>query len=262
MTQGTTANTDIEGVTPTQKALFGDALDTCKEAQVTRLENFIRWNLQDSQSTVLEFPYIRLPEPTATTVDLPIVVNILTAGVPSRKHQIYRQSGASTSEETEQEPSTAMQQELTKYVENTIGHLFESAEEEYFEDGMESDFSRELASQIKKYGNLAMSEITYLLTYGRVDKEVASNALCWLGRIDDPSTYDWRLWILEKSLSSNSPILRDGAGLGLACMGDAHAIKYIRKAIEQETITELHDDLQGVLEELEASLDATPAKGN
>lgn len=288
MTQSAMAKTDIEGATPIQKAFFKDALGTPKETKVNWVGEFIRWRLQDWRGTISEFFDIYKCGFTGTTVYLPqiashdfyrglgVVGKILNitdvhnmvsdrpaTEVSSRKPQVYRQAEASTVEEDfEQGPSTVMQQELTKYVESTIDHLFESAEEQYFEDGMESDFSRELVSLIKKYGNLAMSEIAYLITYGRVDNEVASEALRWLGHIDDPSTYGWRLWILEKSLRSDSPIVRDGAGLGLACMGDAHAIQYIRKAIEQETIIELRDDLQGALEELEASSDAAPAKAN
>ncbi|MBA7590968.1 hypothetical protein ES708_33113 [subsurface metagenome] len=191
-----------------------------------------------------------------------IVVDILAEEVSSRKPQVYRQAEASTVEEVEQGPSTIIQQELTRYVENTIDHLFETSREDNFEDGMENDFSRELVSLVKKYEILTMSEISYLISYGRVDSEVAGEALRWLGCIDDPSTYGFRLWILEKSLSSKSPTVRDSAGLGLVCMGDAHAIQYIRKAIEQETIAELRDDLRGALRELEVFLDAIPATGN
>jgi len=286
MTQRTTANTDIEGTTPTLKAFFRDALGVPKEAPLGRLGSFIRWRLQDWPGTVLEFPDIRLQELTGTTIDLSeaispyshrgpgvfgkivsitdahnTVVDMPTAEALSRKPQIYRQAEASTvGDDYEQSSSTIMQRELTRHVEDAINHLFESAEEQYFEDGMGSDFSRELVSLIKKYGNLPMSEITYLITHDRVDKEVASEALRWLGRIDDPSTYGSRLWVLEKSLSSKSPLVRDGAALGLASMRDAHAVQYIRKAIERETITELRYDLQGVLEELETSLDATSTK--
>lgn len=287
MTQRTAANTDIEGATPTLRAFFTDALGIPKEAELGRLGNFIRWRFQDWQGTALEFPEVRVQEPTDTTIALSeaitryshrgqgvfgkivsitdaynIEADMPTSEASSRKPQVYRQAEASTVEEAEQGPSIIIQQELTRYVEKTLKRLFESVGEQYFEDGMESDFSRELVSLIKKYGNLAVSEIAYLITYVRVDNEIAGEALRWLGHIDDPSTYGWRLWILEKSLSSDSPTVRDGAGLGLACMGDAHAIQYIRKAIGQETIAELRDDLLGVLEELEASSDAAPAKAN
>lgn len=260
MTQSTMANADIKDAT--SKAFFIDAVGHLKEAEVLRLGNLIRWRLQDLRGTALEFPDISLQGFTGTTVDLSEDVSLYFHGGFSVSDKIISITEASTVEEAEQEPSALMQRELTKYAESAIDHLFESAEEQYFEDGMESDFSRELVSLIKKHGNLAMSEIAYLINYGRVDNEVASEALRWLGRIDDPSTYGFRLWILEKSLSSKSPTVRDSAGLGLACMGDAHAIQYVRKAIEQETITELRYDLQGSLEELEALLDAAPAKGN
>lgn len=283
MTQRITANTGIEDAIPTLRALFRDALGISKEAQVGRLGNFIRWRLQDWRGTVLEFPDIPLQELTSTTIDLSeaisryfhrgagvlgkivsitdahnIVVDIPAAEVSSRKPQVYRQAETSTVEEVEQGPSTVMQQELIRYVENTIDHLFETSREENFEDGMETDFSRELVSLVKKYGKLAMGEISYFITYSRVDSEVASEALRWLARINDPPTYGWRLWLLEKSLSSNSPIVRDGAALGLVSMRDAHAMEYIKKAIERESITELRYDLQGALEELEVSLDVAP----
>jgi hypothetical protein len=287
MTQRTTANTDIEGATPTLKAFFTDALGIPKEAELGRLGNFIRWPFQDWQGTALEFPEVRLQELTGTTIDLSeaisqyfhrgpgvfgkivsitdtynIVVDMPTSEVSSRKPQVYRQAEASTVEEVEQGPGTIMQQELTRYVEKTIDRLFESARELYFEDGMETDFSRDLVSLVKKYGNLAMGEISYLISYGRVDSEVAGEALRWLARINDPSTYGWRFWLLEKGLLSKSPVVRDSAALGLLSMCDANAIPDIRKAIERETIAELRDDLQGALRELEVSLDAIPATGN
>ena len=287
MTQRTMANTDIEGATPTLKAFFTDALGIPKEAELGRLGNFIRWRFQDWQGTALEFPEVRLQELTGTTIDLSeaisryfhrgpgvfgkivsitdaynIVVDMPTSEVSSRKPQVYRQAEASTVEEVEQGPSTIMQQELTRYVEKTIDRLFESARELYFEDGMETDFSQDLVSLVKKYGNLAMGEISYLISYGRVDSEVAGEALRWLARINDPSTYGWRFWLLEKGLLSKSPVVRDSAALGLLSMCDANAIPDIRKAIERETIAELRDDLQGALRELEVSLDAIPATGN
>jgi len=281
MTQEAIANTDIEDATPALKAFFIDNLGIPEEAELGRLGNFMRWRFQDWQGTVLECPKVHLQEPTCITIDLSkassqhfhrgqgvfgkfvnitdaysIVVNVPTPEVSSLKPQVYRQAETSTVEEVEQRPSTIIQQELTRYVERTIDRIFESAKEQYFEDGMESDFSRELVSLVKKYGNLAMGEINYLITCGRVDEEVASEALHWLGRIDDASTHGWRLWVLEKSLSSKSPVVRDGAALGLVYMGDAHARQYIKKAIEQETIAELRYDLRGALKELEASLNA------
>jgi len=262
MTQSSIAKTDVEGTTLILRAFFEDALGALKEAEVERLGKFFKWRLQDLRGTALEFPEVRLQELTGTTVDLSKDVSLYFHGGFSVSGKVIGITEASTVEEAEQGPSTLMQRELTKYVESAIDHLFETSREENFEDGMESDFSRELVSLVKKYGILAMAEISYLINYGRVDNEVASEALRWLARIDDPPTYGWRLWLLEKNLSSDSPTIRDGAALGLVSMRDAHAIQYIRNAIEQETITELRYDLQGALKELEGSLDAAPTSGN
>ena len=283
MTERVRIKADIEGDTKATGAFLIYPRGIAEEAELDHLGNLMRWRFQDWQGTAIECPEIHLQEPECVTIGLfeagsqysprglgvfgnfvsttdayNIVVGVPSLEVSSEKGQVYSEAETSTVEETEQRPSTIMQKELTIYVERIIEHLFESAKEEYFEDGMESDFSRELVSLIKKYENLAMSEIAYLITYGRVDNDVASEALRWLGHIDDPLTYGWRVWLLEKSLSSNSPIVRDSAALGLVSMRDAHAIQYIRKAIEQETITELRYDLQLALEELEVSLDVAP----
>lgn len=286
MTESAIANTDIEGTTPMLKVFLTDEFGKTKEIKAGLLGNFIRWRAQDWLGTLSKFPTTFTYTPTGITVDMPeatsqdfysgfhvvgkilsisdahnMVADVPTTKVSTREPQVYRQPEASTiGDDYEQSSSTIMQRELTRHVEDTIDRLFESARELYFEDGMETDFSRELVSLVKKYGNLAMGEISYLITCGRVAEEVASEALRWLARIDDASTYGWRLWILEKSLSSKSPVVRDGAALGLVSMGDVHAIQHIRKAIDQETITELLYDLQGALKELEVSLDATSTK--
>jgi len=288
MTERTPVNTDIKGTPPMLKAFFTDEFGKTKETEVGLVGNFIRWRVQDWLGTLSRFPTTPTYTPTAITVDMPeatsqdcysgfpvvgkilsiydahnMVADVPTTKVPTRKPQVYRQAEASTvGDDYEQSSSTIMQRELTRYVLNTIDCLFESARELYFEDGMETDFSRELVSVVKKYGKLAMGEINYLITCGKVDEEVASEALRWLARVNDASTYGWRLWVLEKSLSSKSPVVRDGAALGLVSMADAHAIQYITKAIEQETIAELRYDLQGALRELEACLDAASATGN
>lgn len=284
MTERVRIKADIEGDTKATRAFSIYPRGIAEEAELDHLGNLMRWRFQDWQGTAIECPEIHLQEPECVTIGLfeagsqhfhrglgvfgkfvnitdayNVVVDVATLEVSSHRAQVYRQAETSTVEEIEQISSKIMQKELTIYVERIIDHLFESAREEYFEDGMESDFSRELISVVKKYRNLAMSEVGYFITGDRADEEVASEALRWLGRIDDESTHGWRLWVLEKSLSSKSAVVRDGAALGLVYLGDAHAVQHIKKAIEQENIDELRNDLQGALKELEASLNAIPA---
>lgn len=138
-----------------------------------------------------------------------------------------------------------------------IDNLFRMAAGEDFEDGMSSRFSRELIEAVVEFGCRAMQEISYLVLYNQVNQEVASEALRWLGRLFDSRTYGWRLWLLEKSLRSSSPLIRDGAVLGLASIGDPSAVTCFREAIAVEQYEELREDMQRALGELEAARLAT-----
>lgn len=88
--------------------------------------------------------------------------------------------------------------------------------------------------------------------YERVAPEVGGEALRWLGRIDHAESYEYRRWLLERSLSLSSTRVRDGAILGLASMDDKHAIPYLKRAIEEEQCSELKADMESVLEQLES----------
>jgi hypothetical protein len=129
--------------------------------------------------------------------------------------------------------------------------IFWAAKREFFEDGTESVFSRQLNSFVREYGNDLMEAITYLIVYERVNPEVAGEALRWLGRIEHSGSYNYRLWLLERSLRLSSARVKDGAILGLASMDDKDAIPYLKVAIEQEQCSELKADMEQVLEQLE-----------
>ena len=136
-------------------------------------------------------------------------------------------------------------------VEKEIQGLFGRAEDEHFEDGMDSDFSNELIQLVKRHGKQAIEVITYLVLYGKAGQELGSEALRWIGRIEDQDTYDYRRWLLERTLTCSSAMVRDGAGLGLASMDDPHAIPSLQKAIERERCAELRENLGQVLNQLQ-----------
>lgn len=133
-----------------------------------------------------------------------------------------------------------------------IEAVFWTAKGEFFEDGMESIFSQQLNSFVKRYGNDALEVITGLIVYERVEPEAAGEALRWLGRIDHAESYEYRRWLLERSLSLPFTRVRDGAILGLASMDDKHAIPYLKIAIEKEQYFELKADMESVLKQLES----------
>ena len=141
------------------------------------------------------------------------------------------------------EVSTATQDDVDKLVLN----IFESCHDEFFEDGVESSFSKQLRSQIFLHENKALMTISNLVHNNKVKSEIASEALCLLGRLDHIPTYNFRCWILERSLFSIQPLVRDGAGLGIASLDDPNSIPYLEKAIENETLEGIRKDLRNVL---------------
>lgn len=132
-----------------------------------------------------------------------------------------------------------------------LQRLFETALEERFEDGIETEFSKGLTAVIKAYGNIAIQEIVSLILYRRTNSEVAGEALRWIGQIEDPTTHRFRLWLLEQSLNSSSARIRDAASLGLASLDDPQSIPALQQAIEKEPYTELREDMEQVLEGLQ-----------
>jgi hypothetical protein len=130
--------------------------------------------------------------------------------------------------------------------------IFWNAREEAFEDGMESNFSKHLHSFIKMHQEDALEVITCLVVYEKVDAEIASEALRQMGHFEEGKTYEYRRWLLERSLTLPSARIRDGAMLGLASMDDKHAIPYLQNAIALEQCSELKNDMKQVLDQLES----------
>ncbi len=131
-----------------------------------------------------------------------------------------------------------------------IATLFSSAKEEVFQDGMESDFSRNLVEFIICFDSAAVAALADYMMDKEVNLEVVSEALRWLGQIKDFKTQHDRLWLLEHSLDSESAVVRDGAIVGLSAMDDPEAIPYLKKRLDQETNRLLRKDIQQLLEQL------------
>jgi hypothetical protein len=128
--------------------------------------------------------------------------------------------------------------------------VFQRGRDERFEDGMENEFSQELESLLTAYGSRSKEILSRLLEDESISEEVWAEAMRWLGRFDDPTSHDARLWLLEKGLSSRSAYVRDGAALGLASLDHPSAIPYLERAIHSENIAELRADMQEVLSQL------------
>ena len=121
---------------------------------------------------------------------------------------------------------------------------------------MDSVFSRELTVLVEKFKDKAIKFANEYIDSKEVDEEVASELLRQLGHSKHEHTHYSRLDLLVHGLKHESSMVRDGAILGLASMGDRSVIRQVRDAMLNEEIPELRDDMNDVLEQLRE----TPAK--
>lgn len=157
----------------------------------------------------------------------------------------------------EQDNKTSQEEQIVD-LNTKADKIFELAIEEEFEDGIETSFSKKLQFFIKKHGNDGIGVLALIFINEKVNAEIISEALRWIGRLEHPETEYFRLWLLESSLFCSSPFIRDGAILGLASLNDPAAIPFIRKAIDKEPIRELQEDMKEIVSQLEICSDAIP----
>lgn len=132
-----------------------------------------------------------------------------------------------------------------------MSKFLEAAQTENFEAGMESEFSKNLAYSLEKYGLEVVDLLIFFITCENMKAEMAAEILRWLGRADFPEIYRERLWLLERSLRCSSATVRDAGVLGLASLDDPHAIPYLKRALKKEKNLELRQHMQRVLAQLE-----------
>ena len=121
---------------------------------------------------------------------------------------------------------------------------FGSAEDEFFEDGTESQFAREIKVLIAKHRRSALEAISHLILFTKTGPHVANEALSTLGAVSEPTTYEYRRWLLERTLGSPSAVVRDGAVIGLAWLDDPHAIPYVQRAVQGEQLAPLRRSME------------------
>jgi hypothetical protein len=127
-----------------------------------------------------------------------------------------------------------------------------SAEQEWFEDGVESQFFRTLSALVHAYGDVAVATMETFLGSPVSNTEVAVEAAQWLGEVDHPTSYQYRRTLLEKVLlSAPSTRLRHGAAAGLAALDDPSSLPVVREALQRETNRRLRHFLQLVVDQLE-----------
>ncbi len=142
-------------------------------------------------------------------------------------------------------------------VEIIIKKLLNASGEEITDEGDGYNFHEKVKSIIKEYGTDAILALYSPIMSKNNNPEVIAETLHCLGKINNPKTYQLRLWLLEKSLEHSSPWVRDGAILGISCLNDPHAISALKSAIERGQRRILRREMEKVLAQLEHTQDAT-----
>lgn len=127
--------------------------------------------------------------------------------------------------------------------------IFANAEDEIFEDGMVSGFSREFTQLTTQFGSDALQVVEYLINWEKVSAEAAAEALRLLGEMN--FLREDCLQLLLRSLKSSDSVIRDGAILGLSMLEDPRALPDLISASSNEKIPFLRQAMQRLVSRLE-----------
>lgn len=166
------------------------------------------------------------------------------------------QSDLIPSEEEKQQANIAKTAHIERIsqaeVTERVQGIFRAIVEEVLEGKIEEAFTKSLSECIRQYEDIAVNEIQHFILKEKVSSESAEATLRILGDIDHQPTYHYRRWLLEKALiCSSSPIVRDGANVGLSYMDDPHAIPFLKDAIKNEKLLLLRKVIEQTLVQLE-----------
>lgn len=134
-----------------------------------------------------------------------------------------------------------------------VRDLFELGASEFFEDGLQSNFSRALLWTLAQHGRRAFDAVAEYVASEPSNPDVVSEALRWMGEIKDPCSLTERWAILRRSLRNSSPRVRDGAILGFAALDDPRARGLLLETRDIERIGELRRLIDLVIAQLEAT---------
>ena len=142
-----------------------------------------------------------------------------------------------------------------------IRQMFERGASEFFEDGMDSSFARELVLSVFEHGSATIDAIAEYLFSSTANSDVGSEALKRLADVEDRRSLASRWALLQRSLKHRSSRVRDGAILGFAALDDHRALDVLKSVETEETIPELRQLIQKVIEQLGVTHVETAAQG-
>jgi len=179
-----------------------------------------------------------------------LFLKMATAGTHGIQ-QCFLEGSAATQQTTGVVADSSTQlHEMTAELRARLDSMLTAARHGTIEDGMTNAINERLPALIAKDFNAVISALVPVIENGRTTPIVAAEVLKELGRIRNVASHWSRRWVLERALRSPWPFTRDGAGLGLARLGDPGAIPSLRRAVETETHSQTRADLQIVVDEL------------
>ena len=132
-----------------------------------------------------------------------------------------------------------------------LAEILQEAQNDSFEDGIESALFETLTALIERHGNAIVVELAHLMRSGIVEEHVAEEALRCIGDIEHPASHYFRLKLLEGSLTHPSVSVRDGAVIGLEALNYPDAVVALRNAVHNEPYEELRSSMEYVITQLE-----------
>ncbi len=228
---------------------------TFAEFPVSHLTWIMKHLLADQNEEEALVYYFHVVDPTsslissscAVTIADPAISNIV---IPETEFIFSWISDQKTQTQHQQLTNATTKKARPDSIRIEFQELVKQARDEVFEDGMESHFSRKLMFFIREYGVDATDVLEEFICSERINAEIASETLRWVGHMYDLPTLQPRLWLLGRGLRCLSPRVRDAAALGLSFLGDSQACPTLQAAIEREEIPELREDMKQALAEL------------
>ncbi|MGA2600059.1 MAG: HEAT repeat domain-containing protein [Bryobacteraceae bacterium] len=209
---------------------------------------------EDFQSQTSQPKYIDPLEELRKSVAV-MVFQVVSASSLGAQRGFLRETGESDTRTIELiSDSSTKARQITPEIQARLDAMLHAACQQVIEDGKGNAITDQLAELFVKDYNAIVPVLITLIEHGRTLPVIKAEILKELGRIRDVSSHSSRRWILEHALSTSSPFVRDGAGLGLARLGDPAALKYLEKAVQDEPNVEIRSDLQSVVQELKQAV--------
>jgi hypothetical protein len=187
-----------------------------------------------------------------------LFMDLVTATTRGAQHCFVKESAATDITGTVAESSTLLR-ELAPETKAKLDAMLDAARHAIIEDGMYNPINKRLPELVAKDFNTVLPALLSAIEAKRTTPIVAAEVLKELGRLRNVTSHAGRRWVLERALRSPWPFTRDGAGLGLARLGDPKAIQALRCAVENEPNAQTRADLQLVIDELaEMTTNGTP----